>query len=664
MKSAFTDGPLFVRVGRLYARVRSSGWLGVPAWFDGFEGLNPATSSALLIAAVALWMIGRPYDGIRHDGMFYAGQTMLHLGQENLRTDIFFAHGSQDRYSIFSSINSVLVRLFGWSLASFIAVACMEALWVVAVVLLLTEFTTLPLAALGLTMCALHPYYGPFEIFSIGEPFATARLFAEPFLILAVWATLKRRILLSVLLLVGSAFMHPLLTAPVVLLVAAQAYVDFPARRRAMLVGLGILVVAVIGVAVTRPEVIFASYDDVWWEALVAHIGQVSPQVWDIEGWSVLIFDVGTLVLLGRKLQGRPGRFLEILALIVLGCFLVSCWTAGIFRFVLFTETQLWRAEDMGHIVALGLFPLLIWKKRGDGLLTVLGALFILVAMEFPRGPTSIAAMLGGLVCLAISDRIPPATTSFRWLIGAACVFVIAAGTYNHFDQVAYDIIQARDFGIAYLVHRDVNSVYVALFLFGSLATVAWYSPRAALVYSSALLIVAASVWDHRLPFQLYLENTLNETSALDTAIPPTATVLWSDDLRLPWFILKRPSYLSRNQSAGIAFNRDTAMEFLDHSSVVEAFQSEIATCKEMNGMISTCTLDPEVMRDMCAAGAGGPDFVITTYDVEDLPPDYHWRIPSPSRNLEDFHVFGCASVVKRLSEAAPKSKTKHVTHG
>jgi len=217
------------------------------------------------------------------------------------------------------------------------------------------------------------------------------------------------------------------------------------------------------------------------------------------------------------------------------------------------------------------------------------------------------------------------------------------------------------------LVHRDVNTVFVAFFLFGGLATVAWYFPRAGIACAAGLLVVAVANWDARFPFQVYLDNMLSEPPGLEKIIPPTAQVLWSDDLRLPWFILRRPSYLSRNQTAGLVFNRDTTMEYLAHSAEVEAFQSEIATCKEMNGMIATCTLDADVLRDTCAPAAGGPDFVITDYEVGGLPPDYHWLVPSPGKPLENWHVFSCASVTKRM-QAEPvkplKPKTVPVSHG
>jgi len=658
-------GNSLLRAGQgAYARIKMRGWLNLPVWLEEFEHFKPQASLALLIASIAYWMICRPYDGIRHDGMFYTGQTMLHLGQENLRSDIFFSHGSQDQYSIFSSIYSVLVRIFGWSLASITAVAVMQVVFVSGVIFLLLEFAPLPLAALGLVMCGLHPYYGPFEIFSIGEPFTTARMFAEPVLIWTVWAALTHRLRLAIVLLAASAAMHPLLAAPIVILVAALAYMDHPAWRKAMLIGLAGLCVLVIAFAAVRPELFFTRYDDIWWDEIFEHTRQVSTTGWDFEGFSILIFDVGTLVLVARELEGRAAQFIALVALTVTGCFFVSCWTGSILRWQLFTEAQLWRAEDMGHLLALGLFPLLIWKKRRDGLLTLLGALFILIAMEFPRSQSVIPAVLGGLACLALSRRIPKATASFRWMIIAAGVFVMLAGTFNHFDQVAFDIRQAGDFGLKYYAHREFDSVFVAILSLLGLIAVAWAWPRIGLAFAMMMLIGAMSVWDHRIPFEMYLEAAMSEPPALDKLIPPTASVLWSDDLRLPWFILRRPSYLSRNQSAGLVFNRDTAMEFIEHSKVAEQFQSEIASCKEVNGMLDSCTLDATVMRDMCLPGAGGPGFVITDYPVSNLAPDFRWVIPGVRTGHQEWGVYSCASVVKRLPPEANEVHPVSPSHG
>jgi hypothetical protein len=61
------------------------------------------------------------------------------------------------------------------------------------------------------------------------------------------------------------------------------------------------------------------------------------------------------------------------------------------------------------------------------------------------------------------------------------------------------------------------------------------------------------------------------EAAAINARLPPGASVFWGGDALLPWLALGRPSYLSAEQTAGIVFSRDTAMEAARRSGHVDS---------------------------------------------------------------------------------------------
>jgi hypothetical protein len=54
---------------------------------------------------------------------------------------------------------------------------------------------------------------------------------------------------------------------------------------------------------------------------------------------------------------------------------------------------------------------------------------------------------------------------------------------------------------------------------------------------------------------------------AFSRLIPEKATVYWEEDLLMSWFALGRSNYASKHQLAGLAFNRQTAMEGIRRSN-------------------------------------------------------------------------------------------------
>jgi hypothetical protein len=114
-------------------------------------------------------------------------------------------------------------------------------------------------------------------------------------------------------------------------------------------------------------------------------------------------------------------------------------------------------------------------------------------------------------------------------------------------------------------------------------ATAAWMlirwvqrTPQSDTLYMATGLLLIIIAW--RLPGALRIGNAPGSTpakqdfSAWIEAIPATSTVFVTpnrDVGSFVWFTLLRPNYLTLNQSAGVVFSRDTALEVERRSEVL-----------------------------------------------------------------------------------------------
>ncbi|HEY8359197.1 MAG TPA: hypothetical protein VIL30_17245, partial [Ramlibacter sp.] len=136
-----------------------------------------AVFAVLLVLAV--WLLARPYIGLRHDGELYLGQVLLHLRPEVMLHDIFFQFGSQDRYTIVAPLLAPLYRQFGMAESQIVLVGLGQLAVLVTALALLRHWgldaisCTLGVAAI----CVMSHNYGGWNIFSFSERFVTGRIF-------------------------------------------------------------------------------------------------------------------------------------------------------------------------------------------------------------------------------------------------------------------------------------------------------------------------------------------------------------------------------------------------------------------------------------------------------------------------------------------------------
>ena len=108
-----------------------------PVSVDRVESRVFTAAATLWVAAV--WLICRPFRGIRHDSILYVGQTFNSLWPGQLSSDWFFLGTSQDRYTIFTPLMAHAIQAVGLQAADIGLLLVFNALFLWAAWLLLKE---------------------------------------------------------------------------------------------------------------------------------------------------------------------------------------------------------------------------------------------------------------------------------------------------------------------------------------------------------------------------------------------------------------------------------------------------------------------------------------------------------------------------------------------
>ncbi|WP_297506268.1 hypothetical protein [uncultured Caulobacter sp.] len=67
------------------------------------------------LAAFGLFLLSRPYQGVRHDGRLYVADALAKLDPGGVGRDLMFAHDGQFGFSLYTPILARLIGLLGLS---------------------------------------------------------------------------------------------------------------------------------------------------------------------------------------------------------------------------------------------------------------------------------------------------------------------------------------------------------------------------------------------------------------------------------------------------------------------------------------------------------------------------------------------------------------------
>lgn len=634
--------------------------------------------AGLSVIALAGWLARHPFSGIIHDNRLYAAQALHYEDPTVLGQDLFFKYGSQDAFTLFSPLYGTLIRLFGLGPATELLMISGQVLWLLCGLALIRAVLPHRMAWLSLLVLATYPaFYGGNLVFSIAEGFVTPRLFSEALSMGAIAAFLGKRLWLCVMLLAAAALLHPLMAAaPVGAMILATLCRGRPATAPAVLAATATaLLLVVLALLHGRGAGTLAAIDAPW-RLLALHR---SPQLfigqWTVDDWISLAGDV-ILVMLAALAAPPPAKRLFVAAAAVSGAGIaVSLAGFDLLDDLLIGQLQLWRAAWLLRVLApIGLVLIIsdVQGRHGAGdrlvlraafAVCVLGALGDALLMPVLSLPAILVLAMvylterrqtAGPVMLRLVSRA--ARIAILLLAGAAGLLIL------RFLHLALTGDTLSGFTGAQLLLRFLPPAI----LLAGLAVFCLPGDRLrrpVLAFSTVLLCLCALNWDRRDAWRRYIDSGPDIALSLALPIGRDEAVYWPGNVMAVWAGLKRQSYYSSAQGAGLIFNRQTAMEFLRRLAVVRGLEPKEEWHSGMDGSArpgSSMSVgderrpDVDDLRAVCGQ-AGHPDVIVLDQAI-DGPTADHWHAPVAGygagrvgqgrKRVQDFYLYRCADKV------------------
>ena len=516
----------------------------------------------LLLAAcyVVIWNLSHLYRGLDHDAHLYALQALARLNPQIYANDIFFRYGSQDSYTVFTSIYAALISWIGVDNAASVLTFASTALYFCGAWLLTSRLSGRALAwlATGL-LIVVELYYGGFQVFKTAEEFLTARLPAEAIVLCAIAAWLAGRRAVCMALLVCAGLFHPLMAVPAFALIALLAVPQHLHRRLYVVAALGFA--AVVAIALLAPVGPIRMIDDEWLSIIRLRSYYLFPTSWSLDGWSRTAVVVATLAL---GVLVRPSvRIADICraALIVCVTGVLLSWSTEVWPLQILIQGQPWRWLWLGSVLALLCLPAIIsatWTERGVGRATVALLCAAWLMLEMSGGLLALLA----LAVWAFRARLPERSARLLNALGIGIVVITVGWSLSNLHTV---LQWNLDLGQEPLVIETVRNAFgltapaVAAVITIWLIATRVPARAAALLLATLLAVLLPLV--ARPTLQQWTQRAFGESTHLDFAdwrgiVPAGTEVLWLWNPVATWLLLERPSYMSLSQSAGLLFSR------------------------------------------------------------------------------------------------------------
>ncbi len=577
---------------------------------------------AALLLAIFLLVYLHPYYGIRHDAILYLGQALLRLDPVNFKRDLFFAYGSQADFTIFPQLLALLLPHID-AAHTFIALTLFGLFFfVLASATLLRTIFPSPTWYWSLLALLIFPgTYGGHEIFGYLETFFTGRSMAEPLVLLAVFAYVTGRRAIAAMLLLASFALHPLQAIPAVVLWWCDRV--FNDRRWLHLLWLPLVVVVAGLIGLPPADKLVARFDPQWFDWIVGPSRHVFIHLWTPHNFLSFATDVFLVALTFTHGTGIAKTLARNLLVATALCFLASLLLADLLQLVLPTALQLWRVQWLLHWLAVASIPFLLHHFWREGKLSsirfwlLIAVIFFGVTTPDHRYFIAVGGVAIFLFCVwpLIENKV---SQPYKTALLASIPLSLAIATVKYsftviskFKAYGYSrealrpefviVHQPLIIGILvasgiflYLHKKHTRSIFVTLLL--------------------ALLIYSGAEWDRRSTWTKYIESAKFNPSLFGQMIEEGSQVFWAEELTAPWLILRRPSYFSGQQMAGILFNRETAREAFERIKVMEVINAQNSTCRlvnELNKSNDFCTVDLSAAADACIRSKGQLAYII-----------------------------------------------------
>jgi len=522
------------------------------------------TPAVWWLAATALWLFATPYQGIIQDARLYALMVLHRLQPAAFASDPWFLGGSQDDWSIFSSLYAPMVSALGLERGAMLMTLLSGLLFVLAAGLLARALIRGQGRWLALLcLVALPLCYSANEMFHVREGFATARGLAVPLSMLGVASAIGGRRLSSLAIHALAFAIHPLMAlgpaAISVLLLVRQ-------RLRLALLAIGVALLAAIFLA---GELGVLRLLDGKWLYFVQHSPLIFIASWVAADLSPLLAWFGLLLIAGRYGQYRVRRVYRLGALVgAIG--MIAALVADRVPVLMVLQAQLWRClwfvQVLGVVAVVDLASRYLLRARAPHRLQVLLAVLLALSLRAWLGWLLLACFLflrggGGKYLPALMRQM----AARKKLILGVNVVLAAMLLPGYWTSVSLVFASSDPDGGAY---ADLARSLMLSGGFGLVPLAAWWiiSRWQRGLHGSALLVAglaAAMVaglaqWDGRGADVRYQESRYvagGPGRLFDAWIVPGDAVYWHQNQERTWFELGTAGYASAAHCSGQVFS-------------------------------------------------------------------------------------------------------------
>ena len=603
---------------------------------------------------LALLLSVRGYAGINHDARLYLGQALLQQWPDIFSADLFFVHGSQERFSIFPALIGALLHFVDAPTVFMIgAGVCLILFNFVGWMLLRELLPAHQRCWAWLAVLCLPVRYGGREVFAYGEQFFTPRTVAEFMGMFSLWLVVRGRTAWGLLVLASAALFHPLQALAVAFVLWFWLLLLDRRWLHALWAGLPVLMLGAWGVEPFSG--LFHRLDPEWAAVLHAHSPHIFLADWRSADYQVLGFDVIVLIYSACVLRTPFGRWCLAALLGLVAGIGASYLLVDVFNLVLPAGLQLWRVHWLAHWFAMAALGALLCRdvQNGDA---VRAMLLAVLAISVFAGALWIWMCL---VCLyvgwpGIAGYVSrPMYRSLGILLAGALVVFLISFVVNEWAN--FSLAHYR-FDLYALDRRLLGYPLVGMVL-GLGAS--WLWPRLpsrsqVLVLLFVLFPLAAlSIlrWDSRPFLNRAFEEVRSERSVFGVDVPRHAQVFWDGGHLLgPWLILGRASYFSPGQLAGSVFNRATAVDSARRLKKTRAVTEETLWCQIQASSFDDggkCEVSESTLKQACALDhVVTPDFLVLSTG-NSLPALGQWQVRDPVSGdvAITFYLHSCADI-------------------
>jgi hypothetical protein len=615
--------------------------------------------AVLWLFFVLFLLLNTTYTGIGHDAVLYTFQSLVHLHPELFSNDIFVRFGSQDDFTLFTRLYAPVVGWLGAETSAKVAtlVCLLFLLWMSWRL----ARAALPhgLAVLGMVfLAALPDDYGPGGLFHVVEAFITPRLAAEAFALGGIVAILGNRLGLSLLLLVLSTLMHPVMAMP--------GWGIMLCLRLPRVILLRLIVIAFAALAVMALIGRMSWFDPLrldaeWREVIDLHGGYLFVSTWEFNDWMRTAAALATLGVGARFVESEVARRLCIAAIITaVAGVAIALVLADWLEFALVLQGQGYRWLWPAVLLAALLLPAIgqsLWRAGAAARATLLVLAALWVARDDSLAPPLLVILITFAVVTA-SGRANAVHT--RWMqIAAGALLALAAlaaiaGNLFIFEGAYEDtwgstaVDQLRSFCADGVLPVAVVLAALALMarsgLGGAITTTVLLA-----IGSLALAPDVYATWG-RVQFSDALFASFEPWRA---RIPPRSEVIWIESPESLWLLLQRPGYFSVQQTGSAMFSRGAALELLKREKELLPYMLQAGISRESSltqKFMGTRSTAPQSLAQICASVSA--PFLISRAKLAAAP--IATAPPGVTSGYAGLKLYSCAAEIKLTSSGNP----------